>query len=86
MSKRKFYKTIFTVEVLSEDFPVKDLSLKELAEETVHGDYSAQTEITKTEQLTGKEAADALVAQGSDPEFFMLDEEGNDVGTGGPEE
>jgi hypothetical protein len=29
--------------------------------------------------LIGKEAAEAVISQGSDPEFFQMDEEGDEI-------
>jgi hypothetical protein len=35
--------------------------------------------LVKNKTLNGKQAAKALIAHGSDPEFFELDEKGNDL-------
>lgn len=80
MAKRKFYKTIFRVEVLSEDFPVEDVdSLHDIAYQIDEGDCSGKVEHVRSVRLTGKRAAEALREQGSDPEFFQLDDNGNDL-------
>jgi len=78
MSERKFYKTIIEVTVLSEE-PLQPMSLGELSYETMEGDMSATLDTKEEITLTGKEAADALKAQGSEPEFFEIDKEGNDL-------
>ena len=78
MSTRKFYKTIIEVTVLS-DSPLQPMSLGELSYETMEGDLSATLDTKKEIVLNGKEAADALKEQGSDPEFFQIDEDGNDI-------
>ena len=78
MSKRKFYKTIIQVEVLSEE-PLQPMSLGELSYETMEGDLSARMETKEEIPLTGLEAAKALQEQGSSPEFFQLTEEGEDL-------
>ena len=39
-------------------------------------------EITEEKELTGKEAADALIALGSDPGFFQLNDAGEDCEDG----
>ena len=84
---RKFYKTVVKVTVLSED-PLEPSSiegigggcaLSEIAYNITEGDMSGVVEIGETETLNGKEAADALVEQSSDPEFFQLDADGNDL-------
>lgn len=74
---RKFYKTVFKVEVLSEDTPTDDLELSEVAREIVYGGCSGVTSVESIVELTPKQMAEALIEQGSDPKFFTLDEEGN---------
>lgn len=81
-SKRKFYRTVFHYEVLSEE-PIEDIgniSLEDIDYECRVGSYSGAFygEVEYSE-LTGSEMARALQAQGSDPEFFQLDKEGNDI-------
>ena len=78
MSKRLFYKRIIKVTVLSEE-PIQDMTLGELSYECMEGDLSGSLEIKETVVLNGKEAADALKEQGSSPEFFRIDEDGNDL-------
>lgn len=74
---RKFYKTILQIEVLSEDEPIDDeLSLKEIDYAITEGDCSGIVKIVETVELTPEQAAKALEAQGSDPEFFGLTEDG----------
>lgn len=77
-SKRKFYKTEIKVTVLSED-PYDYESLSQVAFDIEGGDCSGEVKVIKKERLTGKEAAKALQKQGSDPEFFQLTEEGEDI-------
>lgn len=78
MTKRKFYKTIFALEVLSED-PIPDSSLEEILEECTNGSYSGDVKQGKTFILNGLMAAKALQRQNSDPGFFQLTETGEDV-------
>ncbi len=75
MSQRVFYKTIIEVTVLSEE-PLQPMSLGELSYETMEGELSAQMETKEEIPITSLEAAIALKEQGSDPEFFQLDDEG----------
>lgn len=79
-SDRKFYSTTFTHVVLSE-FPlvVANPSLAELAEACDAGPCVLKSSYATMTSLTPKKAADALIAAGSEPGFFMLDEEGNDT-------
>ena len=79
-SKRKFWKTVITLEVLSEDEPIDDSEgLLEIYDEITYGACSGISNVVKQQQLTPKEAAEALIKQGSDPEFFGIDEDGNEV-------
>ncbi len=52
------------------------MSLGELSYETMEGELSAQMETKEEIPITSLEAAIALKEQGSDPEFFQLDDEG----------
>jgi hypothetical protein len=77
---RKFFKTVYQIEVLSEDNPLPDeLTLAQIEYEITEGHCSGSISIIETWPLTAKEAAEALMAQGSDPEFFRLDEDGKDL-------
>ena len=67
------------MEVLSEE-PISDcVSLEELSREIESGDFSGQLETVSSEEVSGKKMAKLLLKQGSDTEFFMLDEDGNDI-------
>jgi riboflavin synthase len=78
MTARKFYKTVITVEVLSEE-PYDETDLSQVSYDITEGHHSGVVKITSNEELTGKQAADELKAQGSDTDFFLLDENGDDV-------
>ncbi len=71
---QKFFKTTITVEIISEECPVSELGLADIAHQISQGDCSG--EITKTEvvPLTPGQAAQALIEQGSDPDFLGLGE------------
>ena len=75
---RVFYKTVIQVEVLSQE-PIGEPSLEQLAYNITDGDWSGASKIKSIKELTGKQAAKALIKQGSDPEFFQLDEKGNEI-------
>jgi hypothetical protein len=79
MTDRKFYKRRLTIEVLSEE-PIPDgMEVESIIEEAKSGDYSMRiAEDTETE-LNGKQAARALLKQGSDPSFFQLTAKGEDT-------
>jgi hypothetical protein len=69
MTNRTFYKKTITVEFLSET-PIPDLGLGKMVDEAINGDYSMNVTIYKTDELDGKQAADALLDHASDPSFF----------------
>jgi len=73
---KKFYKTIFTIEVLSEDRPCDVNTLADLHYAITEGDCCSKWS-ERGEQITAKECADALYDQGSEPGFFQLDDDGN---------
>jgi hypothetical protein len=77
--EKKFYRTEFKLVVLSEEKPANDMSLRQIAHEITDGDCSGDLEEVEVRELTPKEAADALIEQGSDPDFFGLDEDGNAI-------
>jgi hypothetical protein len=78
MTKREFYKTVFTVTVLSEE-PLNEPDLSDLHHMITVGDCSGVVKQTSARVLNGLQAAQALQEQGSDPEFFQITEEGEDV-------
>jgi len=84
-SKRKFYKTVYSVEVLSEE-PIEDIDafvgLKDLHYMITDGDCVGRTTFVNEVVMTGKETADALHKIASKPGFFMLDDDGNDTDPG----
>jgi hypothetical protein len=79
-STRKFYRTVLTVEVLSEE-PLGDVfGLEDLASRVSTGDCSGDYKVSTEEILNGPAMAKALIAQHSDPEFFGLTEDGEETG------
>ena len=77
--KRKFFKTIVEVQVLSEDFPIEFDNLLELHHMTNSGEHSGVFNVKSTKRLNGLQAAKALISQGSDPEFFRINEKGENL-------
>lgn len=75
---RKFYCTRFYIEVLSKE-PYHPKNLRQIAYDITDGDCSGSWGQEEQTELTPKETIEALREQGSDPEFFMLDDEGNDL-------
>ena len=78
-TERKFYKTIFTITVLSED-PLKEIeTLGELNYEITMGSCSGHINQDLSQTIDGPTAARLLEEQGSDPEFFELTSDGEDI-------
>ena len=77
MTNRKFYKTTFKIVVLSED-PIHELDTAGVLEECEAGDLVLQKTDSTAEEMNGEEAAEALYEAGSQPEFFGLNDEGED--------
>lgn len=77
MTNRKFHKTVITLEVLSEDPIPTWMEVENVLNECAEGGFVLANVGTKSEELNGKQAADALYDAGSQPEFFRLDDEGN---------
>lgn len=79
--KKKIYRTVFRFEVLSEEPIEESMSLEDIAQETTDGHMSGQflENEVHNEVLVGGAAVKAVKAQGSDPEFFMMDEKGFEI-------
>jgi hypothetical protein len=75
IDERKFFKTIVTVEVISEGAPMDCVTdLRDLHAAIVDGPCSGDIKITAVKELTPGKAAAELIKQGSEPEFFGLEE------------
>jgi hypothetical protein len=78
MTERVFHLTTIVVNILSED-RYQPASLEQIARDIIYGDCSGEWRITGRLELSPKNVARRLIAQGSDPEFFQLDKDGNDL-------
>lgn len=66
------------VQVVAENPPgLMGISLLQAWKETLTGDFSGQVITAGLDNVSPKTAARLLADQGSDPEFFRLDEDGN---------
>lgn len=74
VEENKFYKTTFTIEVLSEGTPIECTNLQDLHAAITDGPFSGLVETVTTEEMTSTKAAAELIQQGSDPGFFGLEE------------
>lgn len=77
-SERKFYRTVFEVEVLSEH-PFEPEDLETIAYEITYGGCSGMVDRTCDIEVDAEEMVRLLRNQGSDPDFFMLTDDGDDV-------
>jgi hypothetical protein len=78
---KTYYKTKITFHVLSEEPIPEDMNLDQIWYECIEGKYSGDLDFEKkVTKLTGAQAAKELMKQGSDPEFFGIDENGNALG------
>jgi hypothetical protein len=78
MTKRKFYKKTYTVEILSETPFPEPMCLGCALHEAEEGDYSARITENPPSEIDGAEAAQSLIAHSSDPAFFSLTADGED--------
>lgn len=78
MSKRVFYRTVFRVEVLSEE-PLPRMELKDIAFQIEEGGCSGTCVQTEERKLDGLQAAKNLLHQRSDPSFLRLTNNGHDT-------
>jgi hypothetical protein len=53
--------------------------LSDLNNECTFGDYSGSTTKGDSKPLKGIKAVRAIEAQGSSPDFFMMDDQGNEL-------
>lgn len=79
MTDRKFYKTVFKLEVLSEEPIPPGMEWEHVINEAKEGDYCMRELGEKETVLNGKQAARALLLHGSIPDFFRLTKDGNDL-------
>ncbi|RDJ34937.1 MAG: hypothetical protein DWQ19_08875 [Crenarchaeota archaeon] len=77
-SERDFYRTILIVEVLSEDFPYDYCGLNQLSYDASN-EYSVSVDVQESKKVSPQLMAHLLEEQGSDPEFFRLNEHGEDI-------
>jgi hypothetical protein len=69
-----YHRTVLTIEVLSEDEPYEG-GLEKLSYEITEGSCSGAILDETYEEVTPERMAELLVAQGSDPAFFGLNED-----------
>jgi hypothetical protein len=73
----RYYRTVFTYEVLTKGEPMTDVGLRELEYHTTEGHASGMFLSETVEEVTAERMAELLINQGSDPEFLF--EENSDA-------
>ena len=79
MTKRKFYKSVFKIVVLSQDPLPEQIGLDWIQYEITEGHCSGHLLPYSEKEINGKTAAKELMKQASDPSFFNLTEDGEDL-------
>jgi hypothetical protein len=75
----RFYKTVISFTVLSEEPIPPHMNLEQIASETCDGRYVGNWSAGGPILLNGAAMVDELHEAGSCPDFFELDEDGNDL-------
>lgn len=76
---RKFFKQALYITVLSEDTPLEYDDLNDIHRAISDGDCVGSTIDEDCMQIEPREAAILLTTFGSEPAFFQLDDQGNDL-------
>ena len=80
MAKKTLYRTVIQIEVLSEAPIEHNMSVSEIQNECDNGEYSGITNtLVSNQPIYGKVAAKKVIDQGSDTEFFNMDNDGNEI-------
>jgi len=80
MKKKILYRSVFQIEVLSEEPIPEDMNIDEIQEECNNGSYSGVHDWkVRNKEVVGKRAVNMVVNQGSDPEFFQMDSRGYEL-------
>ena len=76
---RKFFRTVFQIEVISEDPLANDWGITQLRHQILDGDATGSVDCIRHRQVSPKLAAQLAISQGTDPEFLFLDEDGSEA-------
>lgn len=79
-TKKVLYRSVIQIEVLSE-YPIPNtMSLDEIEDECNNGSFSGVHDWKiRNEKIEGLDAIKLTKAQGSSIDFFMMDEDGNEI-------
>ena len=80
MSKKKLYKSVLRVEILSEEPYPESVNLEDVNYDITEGHHSGVLNWeSHSVELIGVDAVEEVRKQGTDLEFFQLDEMGNEI-------
>ena len=80
LSKRKFYRTLVQIEILSETPYPSTTDLEKIQDDITNGAQVGEVSVvTDSEVMDVKTCVERLFAIGSDPEFFSLNKHGHDT-------
>ena len=82
---RRYHRTIFLVEVLTDDGPYNPDDLGQIHHDITTGGASGQFEMTSSIPVSGETMANLLQSQGSEPGFFSLTDEGKPLEDDAPD-
>lgn len=78
--KKKIYKSTIVFQVLSDEPISPIMQLIDIVHEADFGDFSGRIKkSTMNVPIVGKNALNLVKSQGSDPMFFQMDENGNEI-------
>lgn len=72
-TKKKYWKRVVTIEVLTKGEPIGELELDNLVHEIIYGAASGKVTYADPVELTVDEMQEALINQDSDPSFLLGD-------------
>lgn len=81
MRKAAIYKTVLTIEVLSDEPLDPQMSTSDVVRDMIFGTTSGITKRSSPKLLKGKHAVKEIHKHGTDPSFFFMDENGNELTT-----
>jgi len=80
MAKKKIYKTVYTLEVLSDDPMEENVPMYDIVFRMNCGELSGIVkEEARNIPLEGKSAVREMEKHETSPEFFMMDKNGNEI-------
>lgn len=80
MEKKIIYKSVLKVTVLSDEPLPECISLEDVQYGTDEGEWLGHVEWEyNNAETVGAEAVNNIVQAGSDPEFFQMDDKGNEL-------